>query len=340
MPVHFAGENMKAKFMTGTGATTAPLKGKTLAILGYGNQGRSQALNFRDSGLRVVVGNIRDAAWTQARRDRFPIHSVAEATAKADVLFVLLPDEVAPHVWRDEILPNARRGCTVVFASGYNLHYRFIRPRADMDVLLLAPRMIGLGVRSLFERGRGVPILASVERDASGRAERTLRALLKAVGGFLPGGAVIRSSAKEETLADLFSEQGWAGILLYLLRASYEEMVNAGISPATAILELYASGELGEMGHAIRQQGLFEQLKVHSHTSQYGQLTRGGTYLDAKFRARLRAAMKGIRDGSFAREWSREQARGLPEFRRRWAMARRHSLARAEKALLAKLSGG
>lgn len=328
---------MKSQFLLPRGATLTPLKNKTLAILGYGNQGRSQALNYRDSGLRVIVGNIRDAAWRQAQRDWFPILSTAEAARRSDIGFLLLPDEIAPKVWCEEIEPNARRGYTVVFASGYNLFYRFIRPRADMDVLMLAPRMVGLGVRDLFVQKRGVPVLASVEQDASGAAQKTLLALCKAIGAFGSGGCALQSSAREETLADLFSEQGWAGILLYLLRVSYQEMVRAGISPEAAILELYASGELGELGHALARRGLFEQLVFHSHTSQYGQLTRGEKYLDKTFRARLRAAMNGIRDGSFAREWAREQARGLPEFRRRWAAVRATTHAQAERALYQRL---
>ncbi len=328
---------MKNIFFSARGVTLAPLKTKTVAILGYGNQGRAQALNYRDSGLRVIVGNIRDAAWRQAKRDGFPVMNIAEATRRSDIGFMLLPDEIAPKVWREEIEPNAKSGYTVVFASGYNLCYRFIRPRNDMDALMLAPRMVGRGVRELFEAGRGVPVMASVEQDASGNARKTLLALCKAIGAFRPGGCALRSSAREETLADLFSEQGWAGIMLFLLRVSYEEMVRAGISPEAAILELYASGELGEMGHAIARDGLFEQLEIHSHTSQYGQLTRGETYLDDAFRKRLRAAMAGIRNGRFAREWSAEQACGLPAFHRRWRAVRATAHAKAEQRFFKQL---
>ncbi len=304
-----------ARIWQGREVDAGALVGRRIAVIGYGNQGRAQALNLRDRGLSVLVGGIQDESATRAREDGFDVEPIRAATEGADVALFLLPDEVQPEVFHSDIQPVLRSGQTLSFASGYNLTYGFVDPQEDVDVILVAPRMIGQALRERVVRGLGAPILAGVERDVSGNAWRVALALAGAIGGDLPEGCIVESSAREETLLDLVSEHTWAAALPFLLRACCLALIEAGASPEAAILETYASGELGEIGRAMAERGLFGQLPLHSHTSQYGQLTFGPRYLQEPWPDLLRQAVDGIRDGSFAREWDAERRSGLPRFR-------------------------
>lgn len=206
-----------AKFFAASDADHKVLSGKTIAIIGYGNQGRSQAINLRRAGHRVIVGNQEDDSWRQARTDGFDALAMDAAAALADVVMLLLPDEIAPDIYRRMIEPHLERGKTLVFASGYNITYKFIVPPREVDVILVAPRMIGQGVLELPARGEGFPVLIGVKQDASGRALATTLAIAHGIGAFLPHGAVVESSFEEETMVDLFSEHTWAGAMLFLL---------------------------------------------------------------------------------------------------------------------------
>jgi ketol-acid reductoisomerase len=204
-------------------------------------------------------------------------------------------------------------------------------------VILVAPRMIGQGVLDLPASGKGFPVLAGVKQDASGRALATTLAIAHGIGAFMPHGAVVESSFEEETLVDLFSEHTWAGAMLFLLEHAFKLLVEAGVSPEVALLELYASGELGEIGRAMASLGMWNQLKLHSHTSQFGQLTHGAQFIGAEADTMMRKAIAEIRDGTFARRWAAEQAEGSPNFQRLLGEVLESPVARAEVELYAKL---
>lgn len=326
-----------AKFFKATDADAATLNGKTIAVVGYGNQGRSQAINLRRAGHRVIVGNQEDDSWRQACADGFEPLAMDAAAARADIVLLLLPDEIAPAIYREKIEPHLRGGKTLVFASGYNITYKFIVPPREVDVILVAPRMIGQGVLDLPARGEGFPVLAGVKQDASGSALATTLAIAHGIGAFMPHGTVVESSFEEETLVDLFSEHTWAGAMLFLLERAFKLLVESGVSPEVALLELYASGELGEIGRAMASHGMWNQLKLHSHTSQFGQLTHGKQFIGADADALMRKAITEIRDGTFAKRWAGEQAAGSPTFQRLLGEVFESPVALAEAQLYAKL---
>ena len=326
-----------AKFFAATDADPAVLSDKTIAVIGYGNQGRAQAINLRRAGHRVIVGNQEDDSWRQAREDGFEPLAMDSAAARADIVLLLLPDEIAPDVYRRMIEPHLGRGKTLDFASGYNITYKFIVPPPEVDVILVAPRMIGQGVLDLPASGKGFPVLTGVKQDASGRALATTLAIAHGIGSFMPHGAVVESSFEEETLVDLFSEHTWAGAMLFLLEHAFKLLVEAGVSPEVALIELYASGELGEIGRAMASMGMWNQLKLHSHTSQFGQLTHGAQFIGDDAEALMRKAIAEIRDGTFARRWAAEQAAGSPMFQRLLGEALESPVAKAEVELYAKL---
>jgi ketol-acid reductoisomerase len=326
-----------ARFFAANEADPAVLSGRTIAIIGYGNQGRSQAINLRRAGHQVVVGNQEDDSWRQAKADDFETLTMDAAAARANVILLLLPDEIAPDIYRRMIEPQLSRGKTLVFASGYNITYKFIVPPAEIDVALVAPRMIGQSVLELPARGAGFPVLVGVKQDASGRALATTLAIAHGIGAFLPGGAVVESSFEEETLVDLFSEHTWAGAMLFLLERAYKLLTEAGVSSEVALLELYASGELGEIGRAMASMGIWNQLKLHSHTSQFGQLTHGAKFIGDDAEALMRNAIIEIRNGTFAKRWAAEQAAGSPKFHQLLDEVHESLVAKAEADLYAKL---
>lgn len=303
---------------------------QTICIVGYGNQGRSQALNMRDSGLSVVVGSRRDASYREAVEDGFAVFPVGEAVERSNVIFLLVPDEVMPQVYCRDIAPNLESGDMLVFASGYNITFDLIKPSSDVDVVLIAPRMIGAGVRETYLSGEGFPSLVAVHRSATETAFERMLALCEGIGSARMG--VIESSFLEETTVDLFAEQ--VGFL-YAVRRYCEVLVEAGCSPEAAMLEFYASGEGIETARAYRDIGLWDQITLHSRTSQFGQevTSRLSPQEEEAERARLRAIISHIQDGSFAREWTAEQQAGFPEFNRVRALNLAHEMREAERDL-------
>jgi ketol-acid reductoisomerase len=306
------------------------LAGRTVGIIGYGNQGRSQALNLRDSGVAVIVGNQRDASFDRAQADGFTVYDVAQASAHADVIVLLVPDEVMPGIFRTEVAPHLQAGNLLILASGYNLYYAAIDVPSFVDVAMVAPRMIGTGVRETFVRGDGFPSLLSVEQDHSGHGLDMALAFAKGIGSTRAG--VFLSSAEEETVCDLFYDHfGY----LYELRRAYEVLIEAGYSPEAALLEFYVSGEEMELARAHAYMGLFHQLVLHSQTSQYGQLVtaRLSPEEDQVEKKRLHAVIDNIRSGRFAKDWALEQEAGLPTFRRAEQAGLSHPMIAEERAL-------
>ncbi|MEG9883924.1 MAG: ketol-acid reductoisomerase [Hyphomicrobiales bacterium] len=277
------------------------LSGKTVGVFGYGNQGRSQALNMRDAGLNVIIGSRADASSEKSAADGFETLPLLEAARRADILFILVPDEIMPDVYKNHIEPGLQASNTLNFASGYNIHFKKIVPRADVNVIMLAPRMVGQGVRDTVVEGKGYPSLVAVHQDATGNAQNIMIALAKAIGTTRMG--CIESSFEEETIVDLFNEHFG---FLHAVRRGCEVLIEAGCSPEAAILELYASGEMREVGQYFVDHGLFEQLKLHSRTSQYGQLVYARPSPDEEEadKDRLRDVVRKIKDGTFARIWT------------------------------------
>jgi len=308
----------------------ATLQDKIIAILGYGNQGRSQALNLRDSGLQVIVGSRADASAEQASEDGFEVYGWTEAAQKADIIFLLMPDEVMPDLYRTHIEPGLSAHNMLVFASGYNITFGFIQTPSDVDVVMLAPRMIGHGVRTTYLEGQGFPSLIAVEQDGSGQALPRTLALAKGIGSTRMG--AIMSSFEEETVVDLFSEHLAP---LYAIRRHFEALVEAGYDPWVILLELYASGEGVETQKAYVEQGLWGQITTHSRTSQYGQEVIGHLTAEeeAAERSHLRAIIERIRSGQFAKEWTLEQQAGEPMFGRIRQQNLNHPMVKAEQEL-------
>lgn len=283
-------------------ADPSVLAGKTVAVVGYGNQGRSQALNLRDSGLAVVVGNRDDDYAAQARADGFAVHAIADACARADVVMLLVPDEVMPAVYAESVLPGLSAGKVLDFASGYGVAFGLIVPPPDVDVVLIAPRMIGPGVRDTYVQGRGFPSFIALHQDASGAGMARLLALAHALGS-TRAGCILMSMHDEATL-DLFTEQAFGPAFGRVFMAAVDTLVSAGYPPEAVLLELYLSGELVYAFEKIRQVGMMKQMDFHSHTSQYGSLTRSARFADLDLESRMATVLREIQDGSFAREWS------------------------------------
>ena len=305
------------------------LRNKTLGIVGYGNQGRAQALNLRDSGLKVLVGNLRDASAEQAEADGFPVLSIAEAAERADALALLIPDEVQRLVHEEVLEKKLRAGQTLVFAHGYNIHYRLIVPPAGVDVVMVAPRMIGTKVREFYVAGRGAPAYVAVAQDASGRALEKALAWARGIGATQAG--VFKTTFQEETELDLFQEQGLWPLLVRTMLTAYEFLVANGFPPEMVALEMYGSEEAAEVFREMARVGFFKQMRLHSHTSQYGTLSRAQAIpFQAEIRASMERALAAIRSARFAEEWRTEQAAGYPLFHRLRDQADAHPLNQAE----------
>lgn len=312
------------------------LRKKRIAVIGYGNQGRAQAMILRENGLDVIVGNIRDEYWERAVNDGFHVYDIRDAVELADMALLLIPDEFAPKVYREEMEPEIMKKEHFIldFASGYNVAYGLIYPPPNTDVIMVAPRMFAWGMLDLHRRGMGYPVLLGVAQDVSGKAWECAKALAKGIGAIgLPGGVAVKSSFEEETLLDLLSEHVHMPLLMAAIMASFEIATKEyGISPEAAILELYASGELAETAKAMAEDGIIEQLKYHSRTSQYGQLTRIQRYFNI-VKDIVKKEIEEIWSGHFAREFSQERDSGSIILRRLLRIYKDSDLVRAEKRL-------
>ena len=296
------------------------LGGHTIAFIGYGNQGRAQALNLRDTltsssiNCTIIVGTERDETWQQAEADGFAVQPVADAAQPADILFLLVPDEVLPKVFVEQIEPYLEQHDLIVFASGYNLTYEGIAPPDNIDIALLAPRMIGRQVRALYEKGQGFYSYISVEQDTSGSAWELLLALAAGIGTLAAPGGAFELSAKDETILDLYHEQGFGSLLGMTFYTMLEVGIEAGIPAEAMALDLYLSGEAAETLQAMADVGFYEQAKLHSRTSQYGGMMRSLAFDREPIRQHLLKVVREVKDGTFAKEWAAEQASGAKKF--------------------------
>ncbi len=286
------------------------LKDKTIAVLGYGSQGHAHALNLRDSGLNVIVG-LRPGgpSYEKAKKDGFEPVSVREACEKADLIMILLPDQVQPAVYKKEIEPVLKAGKMLLFAHGFNIHYNQIIPPKDVDVAMVAPKGPGHLVRREFTKGAGVPCLIAVEQDATGEAFQKALAYAKGIGGTRAG--VIETTFKEETETDLFGEQVvLCGGVSALIKAAFETLVSAGYQPEVAYFECLH--ELKLIVDLIHEGGLTFMRYSISDTAEYGDLTRGPRIINEQVRAEMQKILKEIQSGEFAREWILENQAGRP----------------------------
>ena len=307
----------------------APLKDRLIGVIGYGNQGSAQARNLRDSGLEVIVGNRRDTYYQEAVRDGFPVFPIAQATSRADLVLVGIPDEIQQQVYERHMQKHIRGGQVLDFASSYGYRFQCIQPPPDVDVVMMSPRAMGVTVRELFVEGKGVPAFVAVGHDASGQARQVALALAKGVGCTRAG--VLECTFQDEADVNLFGEQALWPLFNQALLLSYEVLVEAGVPPELVALEFYASGEAGEIFRKMAVEGMFEQTRYHSPTSQYGTLTRHEQLPAEEVKQRMKDTLRDIRNGRFAEEWAREQADGYPNLKRLRRQAFRHPLNRVEK---------
>jgi ketol-acid reductoisomerase len=301
----------------------SPLDGKRVAILGYGNQGRAQALNLKDSGIDVVVGLRGGSGSTvEAQSAGLETALVESAVASADVVMLLAPDEIHAALYR-EIEPQLRQGAALGFSHGLSVRFGFVKSRADLDIFLVAPKGPGTALRSLYQAGKGMIALWAVERDATGRARELALAYGRAIGCARAG--LIASTFAEEADADLFNEQAvvWGGVP-ELLIAGFETLVAGGISPEVAYLECV--GELKLIAELIEARGIAGMREVISNTAELGALVGGTRIVDASVRERMAVVLSEVRAGRFAQELSKEEAAGYPQLERARSDARRTML--------------
>jgi ketol-acid reductoisomerase len=291
----------------------APLAGKTIAVIGYGSQGHAHALNHHDSGSTVVVGARPDSrAWAAAERDGLSVATVADATAAADVVMVLVPDHVQAAVYRESIAPALRPGAMLMFAHGFNIHYGQIAPARDVDVAMIAPKGPGHLVRRQFTEGIGVPGLVAVHQDATGNALAIALAYGAGVG--CARGGLIETTFEEETETDLFGEQAvLCGGATRLVQLGWETLVEAGYQPEIAYFECLH--ELKLIVDLMYEGGLAGMRYSISDTAEYGDLTRGPRVVDEHVRENMQAIMRAVQDGEFARDMIAEEAAGRPQLR-------------------------
>lgn len=288
------------------------LKGKTIAVIGYGSQGHAHALNLKDAGFDVVVGLYKGSkSWDKATADGLKVMTVDEAASAARIIMILLPDQHQRQVYHESIRQGLTPGKTLMFAHGFNIHFHQVIPPKDVDVSMVAPKAPGHMMRRLYTEGSGVPALLAIHQDTSGKARETGLAYAKGIGCTRAG--VLETTFREETETDLFGEQTvLCGGLSALIKAAYETLVEAGYQPELAyfeclhevklIVDLFYQGGLASMRYSI------------SDTAEYGDYTRGPRVINEAVRAEMKKILKEVQDGTFAREWILENQAGRPSF--------------------------
>jgi ketol-acid reductoisomerase len=288
------------------------LKKKTIAILGYGSQGHAHANNLKESGMSVVVGELPGGASGKKALDAgFEVHDAAGAVSRADVVCMLLPDELQGRIYRESVAPNLKKGAFLMFAHGFNIHFGQIVPRPDVNVFMVAPKGPGHLVRAQYLKGEGVPALIAVHQDPSGKSREVALAYAGAIGAARAG--VIETTFREETETDLFGEQAvLCGGVTALVLAGYETLVEAGYAPEMAYFECLH--ELKLIVDLIYEGGISTMRYSISNTAQYGDLTRGPRIVTAETKREMKKMLEEVQNGSFAREWMLENQANRPVF--------------------------
>lgn len=303
---------MAAKIYTDKDASLDPLKGKTCAVIGFGSQGHAHALNLKDSGVKVIIGLYSGSKSIPVAKEKgFEVVSTAEAVEKADVIFVAVPDTKIPAVYEKDIAPNLTKGKTLLFSHGFAVHFKTIVPPKDVDVILVAPKGPGHIVRRQYVEGKGVPALIAIYQNPSKQAKKIALAWAKGIGGARAG--VIETSFKEETETDLFGEQVvLCGGTSALVQAGFETLVEAGYSPEMAYFECLH--ELKLIVDLMNESGISGMRFSISETAKWGDVKVGPKIIDASVKKRMKAALKDIQTGKFAKEWIKEYKGGYKEY--------------------------
>jgi ketol-acid reductoisomerase len=305
---------MGAQIYNEAEAPIGPLKGKRIAVIGYGSQGHAHALNASDSGMDVVVGLYKGSnSWEKAQQDGVAVAEVADAARQADVIVLLLPDEKHRKVYEENVKAELAPGKTLVWAHGFNIHYKQIVPPEGVDVWMVAPKAPGHRVRELFVEGKGVPALVAVEQDATGNAWANAFAYANAIGCAKAG--LIKTTFKEETETDLFGEQSvLCGGITSLIKAGWETLVEAGYQPEVAYYECL--NEMKLIVDLMFEGGMQRMRYSISDTAEFGDYVSGPRIIDASVKQRMREVLKEIQDGTFAHRWLDENEMGRPNFNR------------------------
>ena len=319
--------------MTSSTSSHAPIK--SVAIVGYGSQGRAHALNLRDSGFDVVVG-LRPGGPNEAnaQADGFVVKSPADADKDSYLVSLLTPDMVQKKLYEDVLAPNMKPGACLLFAHGLNVHFGMISPRDDLDVVLVAPKGPGALVRREYEIGRGVPCIYAVYQDKSGKAEQLALAYAGGLGGARAN--IIKTTFKEETETDLFGEQAvLCGGASSLVQAGFETLVEAGYQPEIAYYEVLH--ELKLIVDLFYEGGITRMLEFVSETAQYGDFVSGPRVIDASVKARMKDVLTDIQNGTFTRNWQAEYDAGLPNYRKFQQADKDHPIEKVGRELRAKM---
>ena len=300
------------------------LKDKKIAIIGYGIQGRGQALNLRDSGLNVIVSELEATPnYEQAKKDGFQPIDAKEAARQAQIIQILTQDHVQAMVYKKSIKRYLTKGKALVFSHGFNIHFKQIVPSEDVDVFMIAPKGPGALVRRMYEEGKGVPCLVAIFQDSTGEALKLALAYAKGIGGARAG--VIETTFKEETETDLFGEQAvLCGGVTELIKAGFDTLVEAGYQPEIAYFECLH--ELKLITDLIYEVGIQGMRKRVSDTAEYGDLTRGKKVINERTRKIMKKILLDVQSGKFAREWIRENKKGRPTFNELSSEADKHQI--------------
>ncbi len=312
------------------------MKDETIAIIGYGSQGHAHAQNLRDSGFNVIVGARRGGpSWSKAEAAGFEVYEMADAAEMADLIAILTPDMAQAEIFEKHIKDHLKDGDALMFAHGFSVHYKRIKPPTNVDVMLVAPKGPGALVRREFEIGRGVPALFAVQQDASGKARDRAMAYAHGVGG--TKGGVIETSFSEETETDLFGEQAvLCGGASELIVKGFETLVEAGYQPEVAYFECLHEMKL--IVDLLNEGGMAKMYDFISETAKYGDFVSGPRVINEDTKDRMRDVLKDIQDGTFAKNWIRENEEGLPNYRRIEAEDRAHQIETVGRDLRSRMS--
>jgi ketol-acid reductoisomerase len=315
---------MSLNVYTDKDADPTLLRGKKVAVIGYGSQGHAHSLNLHDSKVDVCVGLRRSSAsWQKAESAGLKVRETADAAAWADIVMVLVPDEMGSETFANEIQPGLKAGDYLAFGHGFNIHFKQIVPAAGVNVFMVAPKGPGHLVRSEYQGGRGVPMLIAVGQDPAGNSKQTALAYASAIGG--GRAAIIETTFREETETDLFGEQSvLCGGLTELIRAGYETLVEAGYSPEMAYFECLHEVKL--IVDLIYEGGIANMRYSISNTAEYGDMTRGKRVIGAEARKAMKEILADIQSGKFANEWMTEHRCGSPHFRELRKEAEHHPI--------------
>jgi len=303
---------MPAKIYSDKDANLSALKGKTLAVLGFGSQGHAHALNLKDSGCKVIIGLYPGSKSRKVAEEYgFPVYDTAEAVRLADVIMVGIPDTKQAAAYKKDIAPNLTKGKTLLFTHGFSIHFKTVVPPPDVNVIMVAPKGPGHIVRRQFTEGKGVPALIAIHQDPGKNAKKIALAWAKGIGG--TRGGVIQTTFKEETETDLFGEQTvLCGGASALVQAGFETLVEAGYSPEMAYFECLH--ELKLIVDLMNESGIAGMRFSISETAKWGDVSVGPKIIDASVKKRMRAALKDIQSGKFARNWIKEYESGYKRY--------------------------